>query len=102
MATFSIKPDGTLEAKVFCHASFDYTCQCGEKFTVSCNLPENIIFHSTLNIDGIVCPACGRGIALPRGRYTVRDYKLVCLEESEDDSSFSITTAPIKIASPKM
>ena len=72
MPELTLKPDGTLEALVYSRATFEHTCECGCKYTISIDMPEGIIFESSLHIKGATCPQCGQECVLPRGRYTVR------------------------------
>ena len=104
MPELTLKPDGTLEALVYSRATFEHTCECGCKYTISIDMPEGIIFESSLHIKGATCPQCGQECVLPRGRYTVRNYKLVFLGESkpELDKDLVSSTDPLAITSPKI
>lgn len=52
MPELTLKPDGTLEALVYSRATFEHTCECGCKYTISIDMPEGIIFESSLHIKG--------------------------------------------------
>ncbi len=49
MPELTLKPDGTLEALVYSRATFEHTCECGCKYTISIDMPEGIIFESSLS-----------------------------------------------------
>lgn len=102
MPKLTIHPDGTLEAVEYARASFTHNCECGQSLSVTLDFPVGLILNSTITLNGSKCPVCGRDIVLPKGSYTVRDYKLVRLDDSEKSDSFEINTSPITVTSPKI
>ena len=71
--------DGALSAQTYVQASRDYTCSCGSNFTITMNLPENIIFNSQISIDKN-CPQCNIPVVIPMGKHYVEDFKLLTKE----------------------
>lgn len=71
--------DGVLSAQVYVQVTRNYSCTCGANFTITLNMPENVIFNSQISIDKN-CPQCNQPIVIPKGEHYVENYKLLTKE----------------------
>lgn len=68
--------DGKLSAEVYVHVTRDYACECGAKFTITMNMPENVSYNGQINVNAN-CPTCNQPVVIPAGHHYIENYKLL-------------------------
>lgn len=68
---------GSMSAVSHVQASYDHECECGAKFSLTVDWPENLVVNSTINFNNVKCPSCQTAVILPRGEYYVENFRLL-------------------------
>lgn len=66
-----------LSTKSYVRASLDRECQCGNRFQVTMEWPENLTVNGPLSIDNACCPVCAEHVVLPEACYYVENFHLL-------------------------
>lgn len=75
MPTLTIK-DGVISAQVYVQVTRDHICNCGEEFTITMSMPENVTVNGAIKVN-VNCPQCGGAVIIPHGHHYVENYKLL-------------------------
>lgn len=75
--TFSFDPQkGEVSAVSMIHATREYECACGARFSFAIDWPENMEVKGAVNVNGVICPTCSAAVELPMGIHWVEDFRL--------------------------
>ena len=69
--------DGNISSDVYVQVSRDHICTCGEKFSLTLNMPEGVTYNGKINVTNVACPKCGEPVVLPEGHHYIENYKLL-------------------------
>jgi hypothetical protein len=76
MARLTIK-DGKFSSDSYVRVTRDYACDCGAKFVITIDWPENVSVNGAVTFNNITCNQCAQPIALPEAHYYVENYRLL-------------------------
>ena len=68
---------GDLTARNCVQATKDHQCDCGTKFTITLDWPENVTANSQITLNNAVCPTCRAPVVLPTASYYVENFRLL-------------------------
>ncbi len=76
MPEITIK-NGVISAVTYVQCTREYECGCGNKMSVTLNLPEGVSVNGSITIKDANCPTCKAPVVIPQGHHYIENFRLL-------------------------